>query len=467
MRNIAIWIVAILSCTSLSMAGDNISTINKRATDIFDWSEANYTKESISKIDEYYTSLHNRGVFNGNILIAHKGQPIYQKSLGYAVKSTGEKLTSQSTFQLASTSKPFTATAILILHERGQLDIDDVVSKYFPDFPYKRVTIRHLLSHRSGIPDYMKLGSFFNQKFISNEDVMQMFARHRPRALHSANGVFKYNNSNYVVLAALVEKISGDSFADFLHDNIFRPLGMNSTWVWHPTQKRKKGQTYGYNRSWVPRTPDKYNGTSGDKGIYSTAEDLLKWDLAWHNCNLLKEETILDAYEEQSPRVNDRNYGLGWRTKQLEGGKKMIYHNGWWNDYNIVFKRFIDDELTIIILSNKYNRSVYDTEFAESLLFRESEPQHNESFYADNVSIGSIMKEQAIPNLTPFNYSPESETASTASADDHNTPTYYTVKRGDTLYQIAQKFNLSVSRLKQLNKIVSTKILLGQRLVIY
>ncbi len=455
MKYISVLTLFFLFSTVISGAAESASM--DRDENIAEVFETNHIRDAVKKIDDYYQAQYHRGTFNGNILIAYKGEKVYQKSFGYAVKSTRERLTDISSFQLASTSKPFTAAAILLLYEQDKLGLDDLVTKYYPDFPYKRVTIRHLLSHRSGIPDYLKLGGYFKQKYISNEDVMSVFARIRPRALNSANAVFKYNNSNYVVLAALVEKISGQSFSDFLEENIFNPLEMENTWVWHPTQNHRKNQTYAYNRAWVLRQPDKFDGATGDKGIHSTAEDLLKWDQSWKNHTLLKKETIEAAYAGQSYSSNNSNYGLGWRIKELDKGKKMIYHNGWWHDYNIVFKRFIDDDLTIIILSNKYNQSVYKTEYAESLFLKDetSEPAFFANYTAskDNTSL-------KISDFNPFNM------MSSGQKDIASGPTYYIVKKGDTLFQISQRFNTTVSKLKQLNKLASGKIFSGQQILI-
>ena len=414
-------------------------------------------RTAVDRIDDYYTDLFQRAKFNGNILIAYKGDIIYEKSMGYAVKSTGEKLNNKSKFQLASTSKPFTATAILILYEKGQLDLDDYVTKYVSNFPYKKVTIRHLLSHQSGIPDYLNLKKLFHKKYISNQDVLEMFAKYKPKALSSPNTRFKYNNSNYVVLAALVEKISGQSFSDFCDENIFEPLGMKDTWVWHPTQAKKEYQTYGYKSNWVLRQPDLFDGAHGDKGIYSTTEDLLKWDQSWYNHTLLKKSTIEQAYTAQTNNSDGNNYGLGWRMKTLEDGKRLIYHNGWWHDYNLVFKRFVDDSLTIIILSNKLNMDVYHTDIAENALFGPRIPEEN--LYADK-SLEII--------LHPFNQEESnkiSDLKNTISQSVINSK-YYIVKRGDTLYNIAKKMDLTVDMIKKLNKMTTATIFLGQQLLI-
>lgn len=445
---------------------------------IQDWTDFNndsVTKDiqqSINYIDRHYTSLYQNGRFNGNILIAQKGQVIYKKSLGYAVKSTGERLTGESSFQLASTSKPFTAAAILILYERGQLDIDDLVTEYYPNFPYKKVTIRHLLSHRSGLPDYLNYGGLIKKTYISNQDVMNMFEKNRPKALATPNTVFKYNNSNYAVLAALVEKISGESFSEFCDKNIFQPLDMKNTWVWHPTQARNKNQTYGYNGSWTLRKPDKFDGVAGDKGVYSTAEDLLKWDQSWYNNTLLKASTIEAAYEGQTKGRSGKDYGLGWRTQDLSGDKKMIYHNGWWHDYNIVFKRFIHDSLTIIILSNKYNQSVYNTSVIENSILNDHifDRNINDLLFAQK---DEDEQDHSQLDLHPFNKPTASNTpmGQGENTDEstnkiNSTPKYYVVKKGDTLFNISQRFNVTVEMLKKWNRMASANIQLGQKLLI-
>lgn len=429
-------------------------------------------QQSIAYIDRHYTSLYQNGKFNGNILIAQKGQVLYKKSLGFAVKASGERLTSESSFQLASTSKPFTAAAILILYERELLDIDDLVTKYYPNFPYKKVTIRHLLCHRSGLPDYLNYGGLIKKAYISNQDVMDMFEKNRPKALSTPNTVFKYNNSNYAVLAALVEKISGETFAEFCDKNIFQPLDMKNTWVWHPTQAKRKNQTYGYNSSWTLRKPDKFDGVAGDKGIYSTAEDLLKWDQSWYNHTLLKPSTIAKAYEGQSKNSSGKDYGLGWRMQDLSGDRKIIYHNGWWHDYNIVFKRFIDDSLTVIILSNKYNQSVYNTSVIENSILKDHifDTDLNHLLYAHK---DEDEKEGSSIEIHPFNFPSTSVVASNSSTSTEQNSTkeaktskYYVVKKGDTLYNISQRFNVTVDMIKRWNKMATANIHLGQKLLI-
>ncbi|MCO5248830.1 MAG: serine hydrolase [Chitinophagales bacterium] len=422
---------------------------------------------AVDQIDNYYSDQYQRGKFNGNILIAYKGEIIYQKSMGWAVKSSGEKLVNDSKFQLASTSKPFTATAILLLYEKGKIGLDDDIRKYISNFPYKGITVRLLLSHQSGLPDYTDYKKYFKKKYIDNQDVIDMFVKYRPKIQSSPNTKFKYNNSNYVVLALLVEKISELSFSDFVEENIFKPLGMKNTWAWHPTQAKKEHQTYGYEGNWVLRQPDLFDGALGDKGIYSTTEDLLKWDQSWYNHTLLKPSTIKMAYTPQTDNSDGNNYGLGWRMKTLEDGKRLIYHNGWWHDYNLVFKRFVDDSVTIIILSNKLNMEVYHTDFVENVLLGPRNPDEEilpeKNYFAERKKIDNP---QPFTNVKDDNEFSTLEEIKNSVSQSIAQSKYYIVKRGDTLYNIATRMNITVDMLKNLNKLKTATIFLGQRLIV-
>lgn len=480
--------ILLVICTFLAVGVETLFAFNPnsdKSTPSSDSAQLQLQK-AIQKIDALFSDKYSAGAFNGNVLIAVKGETVYNKSFGYANKATGERLTSTSTFQLASTSKPFTAAAILMLVEEGKIALDDPIQEVYPKFPYQGVTIRHLLSHRSGLPDYLNFTkAYTKQTYLDNQELVDILTLRKPKALARPNAVFKYNNTNYALLAAIVEKLSGKSFADFCEERIFEPLGMNNTWVWHPTQAHKKGQTYGYSRSWVPRKPDMFDGVSGDKGIYSTTEDMLKWDQSWYSNKLLKASTIEAAYKGETRNGSGKDYGLGWRMNELSGDKKMIYHNGWWHDYNIVFKRFINDSTTIIIFSNRYNQSIYNTQVVEALLFNntgygdfyEEEPLYAETG-TDNtrssVSINALTTHNPVFTL-PVNPQPFTSdqviqatvTQPVATAEKKPTKsTYYVVKKGDTLFNISQRFEVSMDLLRKWNKMASANLQLGQRLLI-
>ena len=191
--------------------------------------------EKLSKeIDAFVEKLHRTRQFNGNVLVARKGKIIYERAIGWADYLHRDSLKINSVFELASVTKPFTATAILLLEEQGKLNLDQNVKEFFPDFPYEGITIRLLLSHRSGMMNYVYFtDDIWKEKMkpMSNMDVMKLIAQHKPAPYAQPDKVFHYNNSNYMVLAAIIEKVTGKSYTHFMENAIFKPLGMKNTHV--------------------------------------------------------------------------------------------------------------------------------------------------------------------------------------------------------------------------------------------
>jgi CubicO group peptidase (beta-lactamase class C family) len=322
-------------------------------------------------LDRYFMQRYRNENFNGVVLIAHNGRPVYEQTFGYSDISTKEKLTNNTPFELASVSKTFTATAVLKLAEQHALSIDDTVKDYFPEFPYESVTIRQLLDHRSGLPDYVYMDNRYitdRQHYMNNMDVVNIFCQKKPRLLFKPNSRFEYSNSNYAILAAIVQEVTGMKFQKYVHDSIFTPLGMNHSYVFdfEDTTTHDYARThdaYGHKLGDVC-----FDGAVGDKGVYSTVEDMLKWDNALKTGKVLSEETLQEAYQPRSfetcsfPNCNIKNYGYGWRMCKQADGNKIIYHNGWWHGNNNVFARNLRDNTTIIILGNRLNQANYYTE---------------------------------------------------------------------------------------------------------
>ena len=322
-------------------------------------------------LDRYFMQRYRQENFNGTVLIAHNGRPIYQQTFGYADLATKDVLTQSTPFELASISKTFTSTAILKLNDQGLLDLDAPVKLYFPDFPYEAVTIRHLLSHRSGLPDYVFMGNSFitdRAHYMSNEDVVNIFAKKKAPLLFTPNSKFEYSNSNYAILAAIVSKVTGMKFQAYMRDSIFMPLGMWHSFVFDyedTTQKEyaKTHDAYGQKLKDVC-----FDGAVGDKGVYSTAEDMLKWDNALKTGKVLSEESLEEAYKPRSferesfDNSANKNYGYGWRMSKQADGNNIIYHNGWWHGNNNVFARNLRDNTTIIVLGNRLNQGNYATD---------------------------------------------------------------------------------------------------------
>lgn len=327
-------------------------------------------KRKEKELDKLFTKKARHRWFNGCVLVAQKGQIIYKDALGYSNFKTKEELKINSAFQLSSTSKPFTATAILMLAERGKLNLDDSVQRFIPEFPYQNITIKSLLTHRSGLSNYIYFGEDFcdkencyNGKTFDNDCVLEIMKNNKPAPYSSPNRRFEYCNTNYALLASIVERASGEDFRTFMKENIFEPLNMKNTWVHTPNYKPVNIPiTVGHTSFGRIERNEYADGVVGDKGIYSTIEDLFLFDQAMYTEKLLSSKTIEEAFTGYSnERRGTRNYGYGWRITE-EKGAKIIYHNGWWHGYNSLFYRRIDDQTTVIILSNRDNKSVYKIE---------------------------------------------------------------------------------------------------------
>lgn len=315
----------------------------------------------IHSLDSFYR-IQVRGGFNGSVLIGEKGKIIYERYFGITNRSTGHPLQQNSSSQLASISKTFTGGAILYLYQHHYLNINDPVENYIPDFPYKGVTIKMLLNHRSGIPDYTKWVPRYRKSDepMYNDEVIELFIKYKPRLEFKSNTRFKYSNSNYIILAYLIEKVTEMKYSEFMKRYIFEPLGMKNTFVYDPAKGLPDNAAISYKYNWV-REPDMFaDGVYGDKGIYSTVRDMYRWDQSFYQNKLLSNETIELAYGPCSfEKPGVKNYGLGWRMLCFPSGNKIIYHNGWWHGNNTVFYRFIKENMTFIVLGNKYNNAIY------------------------------------------------------------------------------------------------------------
>lgn len=310
--------------------------------------------------DFYNNDLVAKG-FNGGIIVAKKGRIIFEAYHGFFNLKKKDSLTPHSAFHLASVSKTFTAMATLKLIQMGKLNLDDDLKKFFPNFPYDNVKVKYLLSHRSGLPNYIyfmqKLG-WDTHQYCSNEDMLAYMIKYRPNPTSAPNTHFEYCNTNYALLGLIIEKASGKNYADFLQEQFFTPLHMNDTYVFNMSDSATAMPSY----DWRGRQEKlMFLDTGfGDKNIYSTPEDLLKWDQAMYTNEIFTPQTLEEAYTPYSnEKPGIRNYGYGWRMNVYPNGKKIIYHNGWWHGNNTVFIRMIQDSATIIVLGNKYNPYIY------------------------------------------------------------------------------------------------------------
>jgi CubicO group peptidase (beta-lactamase class C family) len=343
---------------------DTKDTIPELSDNLFIDLDQELIAEKAEWIDGVYKHLNKRSGFAGAILYSEKGQLIYKNGFGYGDIRNKENITTHSAFQLASVSKMFTATAIMILHERGLIDYDQDIRHYIPEFPYENVTSRLLLTHRSGLSRYMSLAhdQWKDKRFpLTNSEMLKLFIEHKPDTYFKPNNGFHYCNTNYALLANIVEQISGQAFNDFIKETIFDPLKMDDSFV-YTTPKDSMISAYitdgvpGYRyRGWRPirQRNDYLNGVMGDKGIYTSAEDLFKFDQALFHGTLVHDSTLAEAYQKGSPDSRRRrdNYGFGWRIRS--GMDSTVYHYGWWKGFRAFYIRDLKNEKSIIVLSNR------------------------------------------------------------------------------------------------------------------
>ena len=316
----------------------------------------------IAKLDAYYNKQVRAG-FNGSVLVGFGGKVIYERYFGLSNKEKKMPLGPNSSSQLASVSKTFTGAAILYLFNHKYIDLNAPAQQYLKEFPYPNVTIKELLSHRSGLPDYTKwIPNYDNDQRtpVPNDRMLAMMAIYKPRLEFKPGTRFKYCNTNFAILALVIEKTTGMSYSDFMSKYIFQPLGMQHTFVYDPSKGLPANATLSYKRNWY-KEPDMFaDGVYGDKGIYSTPEDMYRWDQSFYKNILLDNETIELAYGPCSfEKPGIKNYGLGWRMLCYANGNKIIYHQGWWHGNNTSFYRFIKENMTIIVLGNRFTNSIY------------------------------------------------------------------------------------------------------------
>ena len=319
------------------------------------------TDEKLRKIDSLYQNMVTEKKFNGAILIGRGNKVLYSNYTGYADFQTKRKLLKNSRFEIASVSKQFTAVAILMLYEQGKLKLTDSVQQFIPDFPYQGITIHQLLCHRSGLPEYFKFADDYQQDknvIIDNDSLLRMLKTFTPKILQPPDKKFEYCNTGYVVLASIVERVSGMKFSDFVHTHIFTPLAMTESCFYYYNTYPTELSTVGHKATMKHYQRDYLSGVLGDKGVFTTVNDLFIWSNALDNGKVLEEQTLKMAFAPKNSELDTcQNYGYGWRISCDTCMRSMIYHGGLWNGNNTLFIKRPCDKTTFIVFSNIYNRA--------------------------------------------------------------------------------------------------------------
>jgi CubicO group peptidase (beta-lactamase class C family) len=322
-------------------------------------------EERLSHMDKWLRDLHKNGMFNGAVLVARNGSPLIMKLYGFTDHTAKKRLSSKSSFRLASLSKQFTAAGILILVEKGILRLDDLVRKHIENFPYVDVTIRHLLNHTSGLlDDYMSLAEEHRAglgEFLSISDVLELIIKHPQKKNLEPSSEYCYNNTNYVLLAAIIEEKSKKTFEDFMKEELFDPLGMKNSRVWNllsnkPFLNKADGFAQ-YKDVRQELKPTWIDGVAGDGAVFCSLEDLLIWDQFWYGNSLISNDLIRESYTK--PILNDgsqSDYGFGWIIE-----KDKLWHNGALLGVKTHYIRFPENRGCLIIIENSANLDIDST----------------------------------------------------------------------------------------------------------
>ena len=325
-------------------------------------------------MEKFTMEAHEKGVFTGAWLYAENGEILSSGALGFRDEKDSLCLNEESIFEIASVTKQFTAAAIMLLRKRGLLSLDDELSKFFPENPYKGITVYHLLTHTSGLPDHetWAIEKLKGQKTIPDNSLCVRFLRDSGLELEFEPGEkFEYSNTAYCLLAEIVKQVSGMPFEDFLRSEIFEPCGMNSTRVCHirvdgiPFDNFARGLVPRDGGFRIPDELDEYSyvimldGANGDGFVYSNVIDLFAWDRALRNEALLSKDEqalmytpgTLNSGEHGTWGLdNEIGYGFGWDLYRYEEHGLVAMHDGGWPGYCHHYERFIDEDRVLVFL---------------------------------------------------------------------------------------------------------------------
>lgn len=322
-------------------------------------------------------SRYDGAVPGASLLVLHEGKPLVQKSYGLSDLEERVAATPSTNYRLASVTKQFTAAAILLLAQDGKLALDDSLRQWLPSLPAvaEAMTIRHVLSHMSGLIDYEDVIPAGLTRQLHDADVLELLESQN-RAYFAPGTGYRYSNSGYALLALIVGRASGEDFASFLRERIFKPLGMSNTVAFEAGVSEVAHRAYGYSElegAWHRTDQSQTSAVLGDGGIYSSIVDLAKWDAALYEARPLSDEwrelmfTPVTATDD--PRVR---YAMGWRITEEPTGGIAHWHSGETIGFRNVLIRYPDKRLTVILLTNRDDPEPYPTARSIAEVFLEA-----------------------------------------------------------------------------------------------
>lgn len=324
-----------------------------------------YCNKQKKEIEYRYNQLINKNDFYGQFLVAKNGKILFEDYQGFAYKEKDDKNRKNKPLHIASVSKVLTAAVVLRMVDQGKIGLDDKVSKYLKGFYHEDITVRMLLNHRSGLRHY---GYFIERdvkwdksKRITNQDILDLINSGKIHLESKPGTRFAYCNTNYSLLALIIEKVSGMRYHEAMDKLLFKPLDMKNTFVFD-YEKHHDTVSQTYKASKLRLAFDHLDLVYGDKNIYSTARDLLKFDLATYSDKFFSKKLrkeIFKGYSYESK--GEKNYGLGIRLREWKEAPTLTYHNGWWHGNTSSYITQKNDTVTIIALSNKMTHKTYQT----------------------------------------------------------------------------------------------------------
>ena len=323
----------------------------------------NFISDNNHKIDLFYKKYWDKNKVSGGLLVAKNGQIIFERYSGYSNFDTKEEIDMNTPIHLASVTKRITAAAIMILVNAGKLELDQKVNTILPTFPYPEITVRTLLNHRSGLTNYAyyfdDTKKWSHSKQVTNQDILDIFVKYNAPLDFKTDKRFAYCNTNYAMLALIIEKATGLSYREAMKKIIFEPLKMKNTFVIDYSKEYKK-ECQSYKGNYRFHELNHLETVYGDKNIYSTPRDLLKFQQAVASKKYLTPELVDEVFKGYSyEQRGTRNYGLGIRMMEWKDGKQLFYHNGWWHGNTTSYVDLRDENVIIIALSNKYTTMTY------------------------------------------------------------------------------------------------------------
>lgn len=337
-----------------------------------------FSQSNQKVIDNYFKALVENQQFSGNVLVIDNNKVVYEKSFGYADYTTKKHNTPNITFPIASITKILTATAILQLKEKGLLKLNDAASKYLPGFPYTEVTIKHLLSHTSGLPPY---NAFFDKerkenpkKVFTNKDFLPGVISNKQPLIYQPGEKGNYDNINYLVLALIVEKVSGIPYKNYIEKNILKPAEMDDTKLFPLPEQFNRAEIKNYafphvylhsydtmpvKSNSIPYVREYWHsyGFNGFADYVSTTRDLWKFDQALYNNTLLQQKTLEEAFvtpKLNNGKNNDAEFGLGWEIEKDTTMGRLVYHSGAAMGLSSNILRNITKHQTVILFDNMH-----------------------------------------------------------------------------------------------------------------